>query len=164
MSIWKKVLGYTWASPVTTVCLIYAGTCHALGWYTWHGKVEDGLVWKVSPKAPGWLQSVWKNWCGHAIGNVVVMNTDPVKKAQILQHELVHVKQCMKLGIFQPIIYAISSLGIYLGCDNSHPYWSNPFEIDARRASGQMVDIEGTLKRIKEKNALQDQEAKMQKK
>lgn len=152
----KKLLGYVWASPVTVAGLLYAGVFHALGWYQWHGRVEDGLVWRTSSKSPEWLSKLWKNWAGHAIGNIVVLNCDPSKKTLTLQHELVHVRQCMRLGIFQPIIYAISSVGIYLGCESSDPYWTNPFEIDARRTVGQIVDIEGALKRIKEKNALHD--------
>jgi len=152
----KKLLGYVWASPVTAAGLLYAGTFHVLGWYRWQGRVEDGLVWRTSSKLPGWLSKLWKNWAGHAIGNIIVLNCDPSKKPLALQHELVHVRQCMRLGIFQPIIYVISSVGVYLGCESSHPYWTNPFEIDARRTVGQIVDVEGALKRIKEKNALHD--------
>lgn len=147
----KKILGYAWASPLTVAGAAYAASFKALGWYQWYGKVDDGLVWTVSPKAPGWLKKLWTKWLGHAIGNIVVLNCDPSKNSVTLQHELVHVRQCMRLGIFQPIIYAISFLGIYLGCESSDPYWSNPFEIDARRSVGQTVDVEGSLKKLREK-------------
>lgn len=149
----KKVLGYFWASPVTAFGLVYVLPIHAVGWYKWIGKKDDALVWQVTTKSPLWLKSMWKNWAGHAIGNVVVMNKNVNESKTFLDHEMVHVRQCMRLGIFQPIIYGIAWLGIYLGCEASHPYWSNPFEIDARRAVGQPIDIEGGIKRLKEKKS-----------
>lgn len=146
----KKTLGYIWAGPVTLPGLIYASTFQLVGWYKWAGVKEDGLVWRVMPTAPAWLAKLWKTWSGHAIGNVVVLNVDPEKKPNVLVHELVHVRQCMRLGIFQPIIYGLAYLGIKFGCESSDPYFSNPFEIDARRVAGQIVDAEGAIKKLKE--------------
>jgi len=147
----KKILGYAWASPLTILGASYALLFQAVGWYAWHGRIDDGLVWRVTPGSPAWLQKLWKKWGGHTIGNIIVLNCDPLKKSTTVDHEMAHVRQCMRLGIFQPIVYAISSLGIYLGCESSDPYWSNPFEIDARRTAGQTVDVEGTLKKLREK-------------
>lgn len=144
----KKCLGYAWASPVTAVGLLYASACHAIGWYRWVGVKEDALVWQVTNKSPMWLLKLWSAWAGHAIGNVVVMNVNFVTKPKFLQHELVHVRQCMRLGVFHPIIYGITYLAIKLGCETSHPYWDQVFEIDARRAVGQPVDVTGAMKKI----------------
>ena len=157
----KKMLGYAWAAPVTLAGLSYAGLFTALGWYKWHGKIEDGLVWRVGDKSPEWLKKLWKTWSGHAIGNVMVLNVDPLKKTQVVQHELVHVRQVMRLGIFQPIVYGICWLAIKFGCESSDPYFSNPFEIDARRTVGQVVDVEGALKRYRDaKASLENKESK----
>lgn len=147
----KKILGYAWAAPVTLFGLLYVLPIQAAGWYKWTGKKDDALVWQVSVNSPAWLKSLWKSWAGHAIGNVVVMNKNIDEAKVHLDHEMVHVRQCMRLGIFQPVIYAVSWVGIYFGCEASHPYWSNPFEIDARRAVGQPIDIEGGIKRLREK-------------
>ena len=149
----KKILGYAWASPVTLVGLVYALPFAVAGWYKWHGRIDDGLVWRVGPSAPAWLKKLWMKWSGHAIGNVVVLNVDPEKKEQVVQHELVHVRQVMRLGIFQPIVYGINLVAIKLGCETSDPYFSNPFEVDARRAVGQTVDVEGALKKYSEAKA-----------
>ena len=146
----KKILGYIWASPVTFVGLTYSGLFRLAGWYKWIGRKEDALAFRVNQDAPTWLTKLWKKWSGHAVGNVIVLNVDPDSKPTVLQHELVHVRQCMRLGIFQPIIYGISYLGIKFGCESSDPYFSNPFEIDARRSVGQVVDVEGVLKRLKD--------------
>jgi hypothetical protein len=147
----KKILGYVWAGPVTAAGLIYSGTFKTLGWYAWYGVNGDALVFVVDEvKSPAWLLSAWKKWAGHTIGNVVVFKSIPDDKSLTLTHELKHVDQCMRLGIFQPIMYGLNMLAIKLGCPGSDPYYTNPFEIDARRAAGQIVDVEGTIKKFRE--------------
>lgn len=143
----KKLLGYVWSAPVTIFGLAYASVFKGVGWYDWLGVKDDALVWKVSSNAPTWLRNMWKGWAGHAIGNVVVLLNDPEKNPIYLQHEMVHVRQCMRLGIFQPIVYGICMAAIKLGCEDSHPYYDNIFEIDARRAVGQKVDVTSILKK-----------------
>lgn len=143
----KKMLGYAWASPVTFAGLTYAGIFTIAKWYDWVGVREDGLVFHVKSDAPSWLRKLWTGWGGHAVGNVVVLNVDPEEKPVVLKHELVHVRQCMRLGIFQPVIYAASWIGIKFGCEASDPYLDCPFEIDARRAAGQTVDMTSQLRK-----------------
>lgn len=138
----KKILGYLWASPVTLVGALYATLFCALGWYAWEGVKEDGLVWRVnSYKCPAWLLKLWNNWGGHAIGNVVVLRYTSQESPTTLKHELKHVDQVMRLGVFQPLLYGLNFLAIKLGCTGSHPYYDNIFEIDARRHAGQPVDV-----------------------
>lgn len=147
----KKFMGYAWASPVTACGLAYAGLFNVLGWYSWYGVSGHGLVWRVNDSAPSWLKKLWMDWNGHAIGNVVVLNCDPIEKPVALAHELVHVRQCMRLGVFDPIVYGVAWLGIKFGCESSSPYWTNPLEIDARRTVGQLVDVEGAIMKAKAK-------------
>jgi hypothetical protein len=140
--MWKKIFGYAWAAPVTAIGLLYATACWALGWYKWEGIHGDGLVWSVSTeKSPGWLLKLWMNWNGHAIGNAVVLRHTPEEIPVTLVHELKHVDQVMRLGIFHPVIYGLNMAAIKLGCPGSHPYYDNIFEIDARRHAGQPVDV-----------------------
>jgi hypothetical protein len=140
----KKILGYLWASPVTFVGLLYTTAFWALGWHTWVGTKGDGLVWKVNhDKAPQWLMNYWKKWGGHAIGNVVVLRDSVEESQRTLTHELKHVDQVMRLGVFQPILYGLNLLAIKYGCPGSDPYYDNPFEIDARRHAGQVIDMTG---------------------
>lgn len=155
--MWDKVktaLGILWASPVTLPGLAYSGLFQALGWHRWHGVSDDAMVWSVDPdKAPAWLMRLWAGWAGHTIGNVVVMIRPPSDEDMriVLVHEKRHVLQCMRLGVFQPILYALNMLAIRLSCPDSDPYFSNIFEIDARRAAGQTVDVEGLLKKARAK-------------
>lgn len=148
----KKYLGYAWASPLTLLGVTYAGFFSAFGWYRWVRIEGDSLVWTtVFDKCPLAICSFWQAWAGHAIGNVIVMNEKYLEKKKFLMHELKHVDQMMILGIFQPIIYGLCYVGIKLGCLGSDPYYDNPFEIDARRYAGQIVDVIGVKNKILER-------------
>lgn len=135
-----RVLGFAWASPITLAGLAYAGTFAALGWYRLRGWRGDALVYSTALEgSPRWLRSLWNEWGGHAIGNVVVVKHDlnTIKGATTLTHEQQHVRQCMILGVFEPIMYVLSMLTIWLACPNCNAYRDCVFEIDARRRAGQ---------------------------
>lgn len=149
MSKVARVLGYIWTAPLTVLAFVYVTLFTFLGWYKRIGTFGDALVWQPQlEKAPAWLVKAWKGWGGHAIGNVVVIKHDPMSDRfkVTLRHEQEHVRQCMVLGLFQPVIYSIAWIGLYF-CRHSHPYYDNPFEIDARRAAGQVIDVVGAVKR-----------------
>lgn len=144
----KLFIGYVLALPMTFFGVIYAAFFNLMGWYKWHGVLEKkALVWIVDlEKSPKWVLSLWDRWAGHAIGNVVVLKQNVSEENVTVKHELTHVDQCMILGIFQPIIYLLCYVATKASCKNSHPYYDNLFEIDARRSAGQLVDIYGALK------------------
>lgn len=149
MSNVLRLLGFVWAAPITVLGLAYALLFNMLGWYKWVGVSDNALVWKVNPTAPGWLLGWWKPWGGHTIGNVVVINfcMSADHEAQVLVHENQHVLQCMRLGVFQPIMYGLCMLAIKVGCKNSDIYFDCVFEIDARRGAGQLIDVVGEMKK-----------------
>ena len=145
----KRVLGIIWAAPVTAVGLTYVTLFTMLGWYKHLGTRGDALVWQLkADKLPGWLSKSWTKHAGQTFGNVIVLRYDPDtdRGRATLRHEQEHVRQFMVLGIFQPILYQLVSLGLRF-CRHAHPYYDNPFEIDARRAAGQVVDVVGAVKR-----------------
>jgi hypothetical protein len=144
-----KLLQYAWAAPVTVFGLAYVLSFWALGWYRWYGIEGDALVWMVTGREPAWLTKLWGKFSGQAIGNVVVLKHDPSTMPWLLVHEQKHVDQVMRLGVFQPIVYAICYLAVWLGCPGSDAYFSHPFEVDARRAAGQIVDVEGAIKKLR---------------
>lgn len=146
---YKRVLGFIWAAPVTVLGLAYVALFTAFGWYRSLGLMGDALVWQLNAdKAPKWLNDVWSRWAGHTVGNVVVVRypVDTDKGRVTLRHEQEHVHQGMVLGIFLPILYGLAYVGLRF-CRYSHPYYDNPFEIDARRAAGQIVDVVGAVRR-----------------
>ena len=146
--MFKRVLGFAWSSPVTAIGLLYVLPLWALGWYTYLSTTGDALVWMLSDSSPGWFKKLWSPWVGQTIGNVIVIRFKPdTDRGRVaLKHELHHVKQFMKLGVFLPVLYALAYAGLCT-CSHAHPYYDNPFEIDARRAAGQVIDVVGALKK-----------------
>ena len=123
-----------------------------MGWYRWYGLEGNALVWIVNnDRIPAWLSRYWSRWGGHTSGQVVVLKHPPHVKSITLKHEQKHVDQTLRLGIFWPLFYYGSSLGIRFGCPGSDPYYDNPLEIDARRHAGQVVDVVGMTKKFLEK-------------
>lgn len=137
-------LGMIWASPITLVCFVfYVLPCWAMKWYEYIGYHDIVWAWKIREEAPEWMHKLWKGWAGHCVGNIVVVIERPEKSQYagvIMTHEQQHAVQCMRLGVFQPIMYFLNKLVIRYACKNSHPYFDNPFEIDARRGAGQVID------------------------
>lgn len=152
----KQYLGVLWASPITLVCaLFYVLPFVALGWYKSLGVIGDALVFVTNfDKMPNFLQKAWSKWAGHTLGNLVVMkNLDITNKQHMttLTHEMVHVRQCMLLGVFQPILYGACILAgkVLQKCIGDYDaYYDNPFEIHARRVAGQVVDVVGYVKKL----------------
>lgn len=149
MSTIARWVGYAWAAPLTLLGLVYVTLFTFFGWHKRVGRRDNALVWQlVLGKAPSWIDRSWMRWGGHTVGQVVVLKADvDSDRGKIqLKHEQEHVHQCMVFGIFQPILYGFAAVGLMF-CRHAHPYYDNPFEIDARRAAGQVVDVIGVLQR-----------------
>jgi hypothetical protein len=56
----------------------------------------------------------------------------PELPAKVRAHELAHVRQSLRWGPIFPIAYLAASA--QAKARGQHPYWDNPFEIDARAA------------------------------
>lgn len=149
--LWR-VLGYAWASPATLFGLFYVTAFTVAGWYRWYGVRGDALVWLVNAdRCPAWLTKPWLKWGGHTLGQVVVLkyNTGTYRGKALLVHETEHVHQFMKLGVFQPIMYALIYVSIKLCCESADPFLDHSFEVSARRRAGQVVDVIGALVKMK---------------
>jgi hypothetical protein len=135
-----RTLGRLWSFPVSIFGFIYMLLFWAFRWYSWGG-IHDGCpVWYLNiEKAPLWLIRTWKGWGGHTIGITIAMHSPPQYAPTVLRHEQEHVMQCMRLGIFQPIIYLLMLLAGKV-LRNVDSYQANTFEIDARLAAGQPVE------------------------
>ena len=146
-----RFVGYAWAAPYTLLGLTYVLAFSSLGWYVRVGTHGDALVWRPSDRMPAWLASAWARWNGHTVGNVVVMKPDlsTDRGRTCLRHEQEHVRQYSVLGPFFVPLYLLSWLTIRLACPRSNPYHGNPLEVEARRAAGQVVDVEGTVEQIR---------------
>jgi len=149
MSNLVRWIGRAWAAPVTLLGLLYAWLFASAGWYDYVGLFDEAIVWELNAKkAPWWLCGHWRCWSVHVVGQVVVLKVKhTTERGKIaLKHGQAHVHQFTTLGILQPVCYALAWL-LLQDCQNVHPSYDNIFEIDARRAAGQVVDITGVLKR-----------------
>jgi len=146
----RLYLGIAFAAPVTLLTgLFYILPFTVLGWYRCIGKrvaptdkspLGTGWAFVLVPeKAPAFLNKLWVGWGGHCVGSTIVLKVEPTNPIT-LNHELHHVHQMHRLGFFQPIFYALSSLITWLAQEKS--YRGNAFEVAARRASGQVVDVD----------------------
>ena len=95
-------------------------------------------------KSDGWYYRLWRDWCGWAGPSVIILRTDGrCKKIEIKIriHELTHVIQQFTWGpLFYPA-YFLASIFIWIFLKEKHSYYDNPFERQARRLAGQVVDI-----------------------
>lgn len=153
MARMRLLLGILFAAPVTIVTgLFYILPFWALGWYRYVGvhtaksdksALGTGWVWLLNAeKAPKFVLNYWRDWSGHCVGSTVVLRNDPFaptsKSKLTLEHELHHVHQMHRLGFFQPLLYAMSSVTAWIAGERY--YASNHFEVAARRAAGQIAD------------------------
>lgn len=138
----QRVLQLIWASPVSLPCFIfYILPCWIAGWYTYFERYGDTWIF-LHAKMPAWLAKLWEPWTGQCVGNCIVLKYDPRLTPATLKtliHEIVHARQVMRWGIFQPILYALSSLSALAAGEDR--YRCNHFEIAARRAAGQDIKI-----------------------
>ena len=153
-----KILGYVWVSPLTLIGLLHVCVLSSLGYYKWLGIKGDALVWIVtfagkSKHMPSFLTKAWERRVGHTIGQVVVLKHPPsgIWGETIMKHEQAHVNQNMRLGILQPFFYATVLVCMTIACKNSSSRYDNPFEIDARRAAGQIIDVVSVIKKLRSK-------------
>lgn len=128
--------GILWAAPLTLVGIILL----ALPILMWRGRIEriEGPTPALLARGPlaDWLlrRHPFGPMCAMAIGHLVVARRQGIT-AQILTHELAHVRQAAHWGMFFPIVYlAASAWALLRGKD---AYWNNVFEVAARRAEQQ---------------------------
>jgi hypothetical protein len=66
-----------------------------------------------------------------AIGHIIIAEHQGLS-SRVLVHELAHVRQAMRWGIFFPFVYLASSA--WAALRGRDAYWHNKFEIAAREA------------------------------
>ncbi|KXH75402.1 MAG: hypothetical protein AM326_03360 [Candidatus Thorarchaeota archaeon SMTZ-45] len=128
------VLGNIWMLPNTILTGLYLLVFWAMGWVVFEGVGSWSL--KVRVLKGSWLWEKMGDWVGWSGGCFIIMR---IFYDRGIKHEERHTKQQMVFGVLQPVLYVLCSVFIYFFLRNQHPYYSNPFEIDARRAAGQMV-------------------------
>lgn len=126
------MLGILWALPVTLF-----GLAIALPVFLWRGHAQF-----IRGRTPALLVRgpIADFLLGHhpfgamtamALGHVVVSESQGLSP-RVLAHELAHVRQASRWGIFFPLAYLASSA--WAAVCGRDAYWHNRFEIAARKA------------------------------
>jgi hypothetical protein len=127
----------------------------ALRWYRFECTSEYALIFSTVPdRLPTWLRDRWAAWGGHTIGNAIVLNNVSQGSHawdKLIKHESQHCIQAMRGGVFWLVAYLLNILFIKWMCAHSDSYYDSVFEIDARRAAGQTIDVVGVKQRMHEK-------------
>lgn len=125
--LWHRL----WASPYTVLGLLLC----ALGCLAGarirrvDGVLEASLSFRARPQR--WLRRL--PFSAITLGHVVIA-ANQRELERLRAHERVHVRQYERWGpLFVPA-YLVSSLLLWLR--GRHPYWDNPFEVEARRLGG----------------------------
>ena len=127
-------LGLLWALPLTLCGAILAvaivltgGSCRRIA--------GAPSAWLIQGKFGDWL--LQRHPVGAvnamAIGHLVIAQCGQANR-RILRHELEHVRQAARWGVFFPLAYLAASG--YAVARGGHSYWDNRFEVAARRAEG----------------------------
>ena len=128
-------LGILWALPLTVFGLLLAAPILAL-----RGRMERvrGATPAILVQGPAadWMlrHHPFGRMNAMAIGHVVVGDSHGLTM-RTLVHELTHVRQAARWGIFFPFAYLASSAAAVLRGQDA--YWHNRFEIAARQSETQ---------------------------
>ena len=144
--VFLRLLGFLWCFPVTFLSWVF----FFIPSY-WKGVFERvyftkelAIVWDVNNNSK-FYKDAMEGWYGFILAANVCVVDVPYREGdwweKHLKHELVHVTQNFKWGVFFIPVYTACTLFIWLFQHAKHAYLDNPFEREARRAAGQKVDI-----------------------
>ena len=163
MSNFLRALGFLWLLPAT----VLVWTFYVLPvWATGNIEFEEAknfvVVFKLK-KRDSWYARLWKKWWGWSgpcvyiyrdTGHILeeLSEVNELYKLYIdeqvsitKKHELRHCDQQFVFGPLHYPLYFICSAGIWIWATatnaDKHSYLDNPFEKDARKHAGQMVNI-----------------------
>lgn len=119
-----RQIGYLWAAPVTAVGLVLVLLACVSGG---SARVRHGIVEAYGGCITWFLRGgrFRKGGAAMTLGHVV-MARDAESLARSRLHELAHVRQFERWGLF--LLPAYWLVGVWLWCRGYHPYLDNPFE------------------------------------
>lgn len=161
MKTFLKVLGFLWLLPATVlVWLFYVLPLWVIGEIKYEGKA-DTFIWIFqNPIGKSYYDKLWAKWAGWSGPCVYIYKPylqkdypwisqeDLDKYTETTRvHEVRHCVQQFVFGVFHYPLYALESARIwFLNLfrpyeKKKHIYLFNRFEIDARKAAGQTVNV-----------------------
>jgi hypothetical protein len=124
------LLGILWASPLTLLGMLLAFPVFAL---RGHVQLIRGPTVALLVRGPFADRMLSRHPFGAmsamALGHMIIAEHQGLS-SRVLIHELAHVRQAMRWGIFFPLAYLASSA--WAAIRGRDAYWHNKFEIAAR--------------------------------
>lgn len=141
MKKWFWYLLAIWALPV----VLFSWLSTVVFWATGQLKFlrHEGILVEFSVVPDSWFYNkFWAGrWAGVCVGLVIWYADGYHENEFVVKHERRHAMQSMVFGIFQPILYVLHSVYLWIFRHDLHAYLNNAFEEDARRAAGQKVEL-----------------------
>jgi hypothetical protein len=139
-----KLIGFLWSLPLSIpmwcIVLFLKSTKQIENLY-----ITSDFILIVDMLNDGWYfkkRFQDRGFIGFGFGNtILIKDCDLARFDHVLAHEIEHVFQCYKLGVFFPILYILECLRIYLFKPELHSYYDNRFEIDAKEAANEPVKV-----------------------
>lgn len=125
MSRVARVAAYAWAGPTTLL-----GIAISLASFALPRRRGEVLLCRSGRGFARWFLTR-RGYSAITLGHVIVLT--PEAPADILLHEMVHVRQTERWGVFFIPVYLLAMVAQWLR--GRHPYWDNPFEKEARERS-----------------------------
>lgn len=134
-----RLLGWLWALPVSIVGELVAALCRCRPVETIGGSWDDPIEYVA--RRDGFL-AWWfrrRDFGAFTLGDVIIYrDLDALSSPTLRAHELRHVQQYRRLGIFFFVVYQLCSLlALVMGRD---AYRENWLEMDARLAANEGGD------------------------
>lgn len=123
-----KIARFLWASPCSAIGLVFAAIILLLGGRASRSSNALAFTFREG-HAPGRMLVRWLPFRAITLGHVIIAVTRQ-ELDRLRTHELIHVRQYERWGVFFFIAYAASSAWQLLRGRNA--YWDNHFEIEAR--------------------------------
>lgn len=157
----KSVLGFVWLLPATLLVWLFYVIPLLLTKQIKYNAREDDFIWSFElVDRDSWYGKMWSKWAGWSGPCVYIFKRYrsedyPWLDEKVLKeydektkiHEVRHCKQQFLFGIFHYPAYFLVSAWLTVSNlwkpykNKKHVYLDNPFERDARRAAGQIVDV-----------------------
>lgn len=141
---WYHILGFIWAIPMSAIAWLFMALLFIFR-QTENFYINSDLTFLCDLNNSGFFYKKFMKdkWFGFTIGNTafIVDLDDTEQNMRCCKHEVRHAHQQYKWGVLFFPAYIIESLRIYVFVKEEHSYLDNCFEIDARSAAGQRVNI-----------------------
>lgn len=130
------LFGVIWASPMTMLGLLLASPVLLLRGQAQLIRKPTAALLIRGPFADRMLsRHPFGAMCAMALGHIIIAENQGLS-SRVLIHELEHVRQAARWGMFFPFLYLGSSA--WAAICGRDAYWHNKFEIEAREAEKQI--------------------------